>query len=62
MTTQKLETLMTGSEVFSSTSVADAFFSTKVHVDNIISQLSLRKANTVSLGDETWGKLYDLSK
>lgn len=53
---------MTGSEVFSSTSVADAFFSTKVHVDNIISQLSLRKANTVSLGDETWGKLYDLSK
>jgi phosphatidylinositol glycan class O len=58
MTTQKLETLMTGSEVFSSASIMDAFFSTAVRVDNIVSQVARHGGKTAVLGDDTWGKLF----
>lgn len=58
MTTQKIETLMTGSEIFSSTSIIDAFFSTSVLVDNIVHQVNRKNGRTVALGDDTWGKLF----
>jgi phosphatidylinositol glycan class O len=58
MTTQKLETLMTGSEVFSSASIMDAFFSTAVRVDNIVGQVGRAGGRTAVLGDDTWGKLF----
>ena len=61
MTTQKIETLMTGSEIFSSTSAIDAFFSSQVLVDNLINQVRRKNGTVISMGDETWGKLFSLN-
>lgn len=36
----------------------DAFFSSSVNVDNIITQINAQGGKTVSLGDETWGRLF----
>ena len=60
MTTQKIETLMTGSEIFSSTSAIDAFFSSQVLVDNLVRQVRRKNGTVISMGDETWGKLFQL--
>lgn len=50
---------MTGSEIFSTTSIIDAFFSSSVQIDNIVSQVNHNKGKTIFLGDDTWGKLFD---
>lgn len=62
MTTQKIQTLMTGSEVFSITSIIDAFFSSSVSVDNIIHQVNSHNGTTVNIGDDTWNKLFKFTK
>lgn len=52
---------MTGSEVYSVTGIFDAFFSTSVAVDNIISQIHRHNGSSVSLGDNTWNKLFEFT-
>ena len=58
MTTQRLEALMTGSNVFSTANILDSFFSTSVGVDNLLSQLKSHNKSTAFVGDDTWGKLF----
>ena len=50
---------MTGSEVYSVTSIIDAFFSSRVRVDNLVEQINRNNGVTVSLGDDTWNKLFN---
>ena len=61
MTTQRIESLMTGSEIFSTANIIDSFFSSKVHVDNIVSQLTLHKKSSLAIGDDTWAKLFSFT-
>lgn len=49
---------MTGSEVFSITSIIDAFFSSSVRVDHIVQQVFRNQKKSSILGDDTWTKLF----
>lgn len=58
MTTQRVESLMTGSEIFSSANIFKSFFASKLQTDNIISQLNSDNKTSVIFGDDTWAKLF----
>ena len=63
MTTQRISSMMTGSEVFSTaTDMVDAFFSSRVRMDNILSQLRLHNKSTTIMGDGTWVNLFDFDE
>lgn len=61
MTTQRIESLMTGSEIFSSGNILKTFLASKVEVDNLISQLASHNKSSIIFGDNTWVKLFDFT-
>lgn len=61
MTTQRIETLMTGSDIFSSANIIKTFLSSKLGIDNIPSQLLSANKSSIVFGDDTWIKLFDFS-
>lgn len=61
MTTQRVESLMTGSEIFSSANIFKSFFASKLQTDNIISQLNLQNKTSIIFGDDTWAKLFEFT-
>jgi len=61
MTTQRIESLMTGSEFFSFKNILSTFLASKVNIDNIISQLNKKNKSAIIFGDDTWAKLFDFS-
>ncbi len=52
---------MTGSEVFSSASIIETFLSSKIALDNIITQISIKGERSIIFGDDTWIKLFNFS-
>ena len=58
MTTQRIESLMTGSEIFSSGNILKTFLASKVDADNLIDQLNQVNKSSAVLGDNTWVKLF----
>ena len=61
MTTQRIESLMTGSEIFSSGNILKTFLASKVEADNLIDQLNHANKTSAVLGDNTWVKLFEFS-
>lgn len=61
MTTQRVESLMTGSEIFSSANIFKSFFASKLQTDNIISQLNSQNKTSIIFGDDTWAKLFEFT-
>jgi predicted AlkP superfamily pyrophosphatase or phosphodiesterase len=61
MTTQRIESLMTGSEIFSSTTILKSFFASRTSTDSIIHQLNLQNRTSFVMGDDTWVKLFSFS-
>lgn len=62
MTTQRIESMMTGSEIFSSGNILKTFLASRVDADNIITQLSRQNRTSAVLGDNTWVKLFDFTQ
>lgn len=58
MTTQRIESLMTGSEIFSSTTILKSFFASRTSTDNIVHQLNLQNRSSFVMGDDTWIKIF----
>lgn len=61
MTTQRIESLMTGSEIFSSTTILKSFFASRTATDSIIHQLNLLNRSSFVMGDDTWVKLFSFT-
>lgn len=61
MTTQRIESMMTGSEIFSSGNILKTFLASKVETDNIIIQLNSNNKSASIFGDNTWTKLFDFT-
>lgn len=61
MTTQRVESLMTGSEIFSSANIFKSFFASKLQTDNIINQLNSQNKTSIIFGDDTWAKLFEFT-
>lgn len=61
MTTQRIESLMTGSEIFSSTTILKSFFASRTSTDNIVHQLNLQDRSSFVMGDDTWIKLFSFT-
>lgn len=59
MTTQRIESMMTGSEIFSSGNILKTFLASRVDYDNIISQINNNNKSAAIFGDNTWVKLFD---
>ena len=53
---------MTGSEIFSTANIIDSFFSSRVYIDNIVSQLNLHNKKSLAIGDDTWGKVFPFTE
>lgn len=61
MTTQRIESMMTGSEIFSSGNILKTFLASRVDYDNLVSQLNHNNKSAAIFGDNTWVKLFDFS-
>lgn len=61
MTTQRIESLMTGSEIFSSGNILKTFLASKVDADNLITQLNFDNKSSAIFGDNTWVKLFNFT-
>lgn len=61
MTTQRIQSLMTGSEIFSIGNILRTFEASKVKIDNLLWQLSNQHKKSAVFGDNTWKKLFDFS-
>ena len=61
MTTQRIESLMTGSNFFSSGNILSTFLASKIKIDNIITQLNIKNKTSIIFGDDTWIKLFDFN-
>lgn len=59
MTSQRVESLATGSEIFSADNYLSSFVASKVKIDNIIRQVSSQNKSSMLFGDSTWTERFD---
>ena len=62
MTDQRIEALMTGSELFSSANLVRTFMDSKVSTDNIISQLARHSKTSSGFGNLNWNKNFNFTE